>query len=67
MDSQYFFFALAGLLVSLFIYYAVTRWAHDIAKRNRNQMVQIRLLAKIAEKHGVSSDEIDGIINEAQY
>lgn len=65
MEDQTMIYIGAGLL-SLVLYYIITRWVHEIHKRNRYMEAQIKLLSKIAEKQGVSPDEIDGINSVAQ-
>ena len=65
MDDQNVIYIGAGLL-ALVLYYVVTQWAHQIHKRNRYLEAQIKLLSKIAEKQGVTPDEIDGITRTAQ-
>lgn len=63
-DQTIIYIGAAGL--ALILYYVITRWAHEITKRNRYMEAQIKLLSKIAAKHGVSSDEIDVIIRVAE-
>jgi hypothetical protein len=50
-----------GLLLAGWYWRAI----HEIAKRNRYMEAQIKLLGKIAEKNGVTPDEIEGIYNTA--
>lgn len=60
MDQNVIYIGAA--LVALLLYYMITRWAHEIHKRNRYLEAQIKLLSRIAEKQGVSTDDIE-IIN----
>jgi hypothetical protein len=59
--DQYFIY-IGGVIVGLLLIGWYWRVVHDIAKRNRYMKAQITLLAKIAEKSGVTPDEIDGIL-----
>lgn len=61
MTSEQFFIYVGGAAIGLAILYAFIQFAHQIAKRNRYMEAQIKLLAKIAEKHGVSMDDIEVI------
>lgn len=63
-DQIVIYIGASGL--ALIVYYLITRWAHEIQKRNRYLEAQIKLLSKIAEKQGVSTDEISGIIAMAE-
>lgn len=63
-DQTLIYIGAAGL--ALILYYLITRWAHEIHKRNRYLEAQIKLLSKIAEKQGVPTDEISGIIAMAE-
>lgn len=65
MEDQTIIYIGAGGL-ALVLYYLLTQWAHQISKRNRYLEAQIKLLSKIAEKQGVSLDEIDGIARMAE-
>jgi len=64
MEDQHFYYALA-VGVAIILYYIVSRWAHDIPKRNRYLQAQIKLLAKIAKEQGVPDSDIRKILNEA--
>lgn len=66
MDSDQFFLYAGIAALTIGIYYAITQWAHQIHKRNRYLEAQINLLAKIADKQGISKEEIDSIIQAAQ-
>lgn len=55
-------------IVALFVFFFlvlvyVTRAIFSISKQLRYQEAAIELLIKIAQKHGVSEDEISGIRN----
>ena len=63
-DQTVIYIACGGL--ALVLYYVITRWAHEIQKRNRYQEAQIKLLSKIAEKQGVSLDDIEVINRVAE-
>lgn len=65
MEDQGMIYIGAGGL-ALVLYYVITRWAHEINKRNRLLEAQVKLLSKIAEKQGVSTDEINGINSTAE-
>lgn len=65
MDDQNVIYIGVGLL-AIVVYYAITQWAHQIAKRNRYLEAQIKLLSKIAEKQGVKSDDIEVINRVAE-
>jgi chromosome segregation and condensation protein ScpB len=66
-DEILLYVVIAGFLIFILIiiYYYVTRWAHSVEKRIKYTEAQIKLLGKIAEKQGVSKEEIEGIYNEA--
>ena len=66
MESDQFFLYAGVAIAGLFVYYLVTRWSHQIHKRNRYMKAQIELLAKMALKQGVSNDEIEAIMNVAE-
>lgn len=68
MEDQNLIYIGAGAL-ALILYYVITRWAHEIHKRNRYMEAQVKLLSKIAEKSGVSKDDIEVInrIAETTY
>lgn len=53
------------IFVFIIIFYYVTRWANSVEKRIKYTEAQIKLLGKIAEKQGVSKEEIEGIYKEA--
>jgi chromosome segregation and condensation protein ScpB len=59
------FIYLGGALVGLLLVGWYWRTVHEIDKRNRYMEAQIKLLGKIAEKSGVTKDEIEGIYNTA--
>lgn len=63
-DQNVIYIGLAAL--ALILYYVITRWAHEIHKRNRFMEAQIKLLSKIAEKSGVSKDDIEVINRVAE-
>jgi hypothetical protein len=65
MQDQNVILICAGAL-ALLLYYVITRWAHEVSKRNRYLEAQIKLLSKIAEKSGVSAEEINVILRVAQ-
>ena len=65
MESGDFLIYIGGLCFAILLYYFITRWAHAVEKRVKYMEAQIKLLGKIAEKQGVSKDEIEGIYNEA--
>jgi hypothetical protein len=65
MEDQNIIYILAGAL-GLLLYYLLTQWAHQIHKRNRYLEAQIKLLSKIAEKSGVSTDDIEVINRVAE-
>jgi hypothetical protein len=52
-------------ILSICIYIIVVKYAHQIHKRNRYLRAQMQLLSRIAEKQGVSKDEIDSIVKHA--
>lgn len=64
MDQNVIYIGAA--LVALLLYYMITRWAHEIHKRNRYLEAQIKLLSRIAEKQGVSADDIEVINRVAE-
>lgn len=65
MDSEqllpYIIAAIIGILFGAW----VTRMIFSISRRIRYQEAQMKLLAKIAEKSGVSKDEIEVILRVA--
>lgn len=63
MNSEQSYYYILGGIIALALYYVITQWAHQIAKRNRYMEAHIKLLSKIAEKQGVSSDDIQ-VINK---
>lgn len=65
MDDQNVIYIGAGIL-ALVLYYVITQWAHQIHKRNRYLEAQINLLAKIAEKQGVSKEDINKVMTTAE-
>jgi hypothetical protein len=52
-------------IISIVIYIIVAQYTHQIHKRNRYLEAQIKLLSRIAEKQGVSNEEIERIIKIA--
>lgn len=66
MNSDQFILYAGGAIVAIFIYYFLIQWIFEIKKRNRYMEAQLKLLVKIAQKQGVPSDEIDGIIKMAE-
>ena len=50
--------------ISLVILYVIIEYATSTGKQLKNQRAMIRLLEKIAEKNGVSKEEIAGIRGE---
>jgi hypothetical protein len=59
-SDQFIIYAGAAIIAVTLLYYFV-QWSHQISKRNRLLEAQIKLLAKIAEKQGVSIDDIEVI------
>jgi chromosome segregation and condensation protein ScpB len=66
MNSEQSYYYILGGIIALGLYYVITQWAHQIAKRNRYLEAQINLLSKIAEKQGVSLEEINKIVGAAE-
>jgi chromosome segregation and condensation protein ScpB len=66
MESSQFFIYIGIAIASLFVYYLIVRWSHQIHKRNRYMKAQVELLAKIALKQGVNNDEIEAILNVSE-
>ena len=66
ITSDQFFIYLGIFGLALLLYYVITQWAHQINKRNRYLEAQIKLLSKIAEKSGVSIDDIEVINRVAE-
>lgn len=61
MTSEQFFIYAGIALIGLALTYYFIQFAHQIEKRNRYLEAQIKLLSKIAEKQGVSKDDIEVI------
>lgn len=56
-----------GIAIGVIIFqYFLLRWVFDIAKRNRYLKAQTELLSKMAEKQGVSKEDISVIITTAE-
>jgi hypothetical protein len=58
--EQFFVYLLVFAIAAAITYYFI-QFAHQIRKRNRYMEAQIKLLSKIAEKSGVSTDDIEVI------
>lgn len=63
MDSSTLFIYVLMLLISLVFSYFVFRWIFSIERQLKQNKAMIELLGKIAQKNGVSDDEINNIIN----
>ena len=50
-------------IIGAIVFVVVTRWIFSIGTLVKNSKKQTALLKKIAEKQGVSRDELDGIDN----
>jgi hypothetical protein len=61
MTSDQFILYAGGLIIGIVLLYYFTQWSHQIARRNRLLEAQVKLLSKIAEKQGVSMDDIEVI------
>lgn len=61
MTSDQFMIYAGCAIVAVFLMYYFIQWSHQITRRNRLLEAQIKLLSKIAEKHGVSKDDIEVI------
>jgi hypothetical protein len=66
MNSDQFILYAGGAIIALAILYYFIQFSHQIAKRNRLLEAQVKLLAKIAEKQGVSTDDIEVISRVAE-
>lgn len=64
-STEFIAFAICFILVLLIVGW-YWRIVHDIAKRNRLLEAQMELLGKIAEKSGVSRDEVIDIISKGR-
>jgi chromosome segregation and condensation protein ScpB len=64
MSGELFYY-IAVAIIGLMLYYILTQWVHQVQKRNRYARAQIELLAKIAERQGVSKDDIEGILESS--
>lgn len=61
MTSEQFILYAGGAVIAVVLLYYFIQWSHQIAKRNRLLEAQVKLLAKIAQKQGVSMDDIEVI------
>lgn len=59
-SDQFMIYAGCAIIAVVLLYYFI-QWSHQITRRNRLLEAQIKLLSKIAEKHGVSKDDIEVI------
>lgn len=59
-SDQFILYAGAAIIVIAASYYFI-QWAHQISRRNKLLEAQVKLLSKIAEKQGVSMDDIEVI------
>jgi hypothetical protein len=59
-SDQFILYAGAAIIAIAALYYFI-QWSHQIAKRNWLLEAQVKLLSKIAEKQGVSMDDIEVI------
>jgi hypothetical protein len=59
-SDQFILYAGCAIVAAAALYYFI-RWAHQIEKRNLLLEAQVKLLSKIAEKQGVSMDDIEVI------
>lgn len=66
MKSNEILIYVGATIIALLIYRVFIQWTFQIHKRNRLMEAQIKLLSRIAEKHGVSKDDIDGINSAAE-
>ncbi|HTN38573.1 MAG TPA: hypothetical protein VL053_15940 [Arachidicoccus sp.] len=57
-------FYLAALAISITVTYYLIQAATKTNKRFKYEILRTKLLMKIAEKNGVSSDEINQLVNE---
>lgn len=61
MTSEQFIIYVGGAVVAFVILYYFIQFSHQINRRNRLLEAQVKLLAKIAQKQGVSMDDIEVI------
>jgi uncharacterized protein YybS (DUF2232 family) len=61
MTSDQFMIYAGCAIVAVAIMYYFIQWSHQITRRNRLLEAQVKLLSKIAEKQGVSKDDIEVI------
>lgn len=66
MNSDQFILYVGGAIIALAILYYFIQFSHQIGRRNRLLEAQVKLLAKIAEKQGVSTDDIEVISRVAE-
>lgn len=59
-SDQFILYAGCAIVAVALLYYFI-QWSHQITRRNRLMEAQIKLLSKIAEKQGVSKDDIEVI------
>lgn len=57
-------FYLAALAISIAVTYYLIQAATKTNKRFKYEILRTKLLMKIAEKNGVSADEIEQLVNE---
>jgi len=62
-DTSIILLCLLALVIGCAISYYVIRIATDTPKRFKYEIIQTKLLMKMAEKAGVSKEEIDEIID----
>jgi uncharacterized protein YybS (DUF2232 family) len=61
MTSDQFMIYGGCAIVAVVLMYYFIQWSHQITRRNRLLEAQVKLLSKIAEKQGVSKDDIEVI------
>lgn len=61
MTSDQFIIYAGCAVVGVALLYYFIQWSHQITRRNRLLEAQVKLLSKIAEKQGVSMDDIEVI------
>lgn len=66
MTSEQFIIYAGGAVITVVLLYYFIQWSHQIARRNSLLEAQVKLLAKIAEKQGVSMDDIEVIRRVAE-
>jgi hypothetical protein len=62
-SAETLFYYGAALSFAIVFCYLMARWVFSIDRRIKQQDEQIALLTKMAEKLGVTPDEIEGINN----